>query len=176
MKAADHSTPHPNVDRKGSHQGIQERRADARRAEECIVRRSTRFLHSNRGTFGQREDDFCLGLLAGLDRPTFGTVVLEDVDLSSLDENARARLRGEKVGFVFQTFQLIPTLTALENVQVPLELRGTAGAEERATELPRPGRSLGACPSFPDAALRRRAAARRHRPRIRQLAESSLRR
>jgi putative ABC transport system ATP-binding protein len=76
-----------------------------------------------------------LGLLAGLDRPTRGTVVLEDVDLGALDENARARLRGEKVGFVFQTFQLIPTLTALENVQVPLELRGTSGAAERATEL-----------------------------------------
>jgi putative ABC transport system ATP-binding protein len=76
-----------------------------------------------------------LGLLAGLDRPTFGTVVLEDVDLSSLDENARARLRGEKVGFVFQTFQLIPTLTALENVQVPLELQGAPNAEGRATEL-----------------------------------------
>jgi putative ABC transport system ATP-binding protein len=76
-----------------------------------------------------------LGLLAGLDRPTRGTVMLEDVDLGALDENARARLRGEKVGFVFQTFQLIPTLTALENVQVPLELRGTPDAEERATEL-----------------------------------------
>jgi putative ABC transport system ATP-binding protein len=76
-----------------------------------------------------------LGLLAGLDRPTRGTVTLEDVNLGGLDENARARLRGEKVGFVFQTFQLIPTLTALENVQVPLELRGTPGAEERASEL-----------------------------------------
>ncbi len=76
-----------------------------------------------------------LGLLAGLDTPTRGSVTVEDVDLAALDENARARLRGEKVGFVFQTFQLIPTLTALENVQVPLELRGTAGAEERAAEL-----------------------------------------
>jgi putative ABC transport system ATP-binding protein len=76
-----------------------------------------------------------LGLLAGLDRPTRGSITLEDVDLGDLDENARARLRGEKVGFVFQTFQLIPTLTALENVQVPLELRGTPGAEERAKEL-----------------------------------------
>jgi len=76
-----------------------------------------------------------LGLLAGLDRPTRGSVTLEDVDLGALDENARARLRGEKVGFVFQTFQLIPTLTALENVQVPLELRGVAGAADRATEL-----------------------------------------
>ena len=76
-----------------------------------------------------------LGLLAGLDQPTRGSITLEDVDLGDLDENARARLRGEKVGFVFQTFQLIPTLTALENVQVPLELRGTPGAEERAKEL-----------------------------------------
>ena len=76
-----------------------------------------------------------LGLLAGLDTPTRGTVVLDDSDLTKLSENDRARLRGEKVGFVFQSFQLIPTLTAQENVQVPLELRGTAGAEERAREL-----------------------------------------
>ena len=76
-----------------------------------------------------------LGLLAGLDTPSRGTVLLDDVDLSALDEDARARLRGEKVGFVFQSFQLIPTLTALENVQVPLELRGDSGAPARATEL-----------------------------------------
>jgi putative ABC transport system ATP-binding protein len=76
-----------------------------------------------------------LGLLAGLDVPTRGQVVLDGVDLTSLDEDARARLRGEKVGFVFQSFQLIPTLTALENVTVPLELRGERGAEARAREL-----------------------------------------
>src|SRR5947207_215077 len=79
-----------------------------------------------------------LGLLAGLDTPTRGTVVLDDADLGNLSENDRARLRGEKVGFVFQSFQLIPTLTAQENVQVPLELRGSAGAAgaaERAREL-----------------------------------------
>ena len=76
-----------------------------------------------------------LGLLAGLDTPTRGTVLLDDADLGKLNENQRARLRGEKVGFVFQTFQLIPTLTALENVQVPLELRGTPGAPERARDL-----------------------------------------
>ncbi len=76
-----------------------------------------------------------LGLLAGLDTPTRGAVVLDGADLGALSENDRARLRGEKVGFVFQTFQLIPTLTALENVQVPLELRGTDGAVERAREL-----------------------------------------
>jgi len=76
-----------------------------------------------------------LGLLAGLDTPSRGTVVLDDADLGKLNENERARLRGEKVGFVFQSFQLIPTLTAMENVQVPLELRGTPGATERAREL-----------------------------------------
>ena len=76
-----------------------------------------------------------LGLLAGLDTPSRGAVILDDVDLTRLDEDARARVRGEKVGFVFQTFQLIPTLTAQENVQVPLELRGEPRATERATDL-----------------------------------------
>jgi putative ABC transport system ATP-binding protein len=76
-----------------------------------------------------------LGLLAGLDTPSSGTVLLDDQDFSAMDEDTRARLRGEKVGFVFQSFQLIPTLTALENVQVPLELRGDSGADVRAREL-----------------------------------------
>ena len=76
-----------------------------------------------------------LGLLAGLDRPASGRVWLDGNDLSGLDENARARLRAEKVGFVFQSFQLIPTLTARENVQVPMELREESGAEVRAEEL-----------------------------------------
>ncbi|MFL5518202.1 MAG: ABC transporter ATP-binding protein [Gemmatimonadales bacterium] len=75
-----------------------------------------------------------LGLLAGLDRPTSGTVHLDGADLTALNGDALARLRGGKVGFVFQSFQLIPTLTARENVQVPLELRGEA-AVDRATEL-----------------------------------------
>jgi putative ABC transport system ATP-binding protein len=75
-----------------------------------------------------------LGLLAGLDRPTSGTVHLDGADLTALDGDALARLRGGKVGFVFQSFQLIPTLTARENVQVPLELRGESAAG-RATEL-----------------------------------------
>jgi putative ABC transport system ATP-binding protein len=79
-----------------------------------------------------------LGLLAGLDVPTSGQVVLDGHDLGALDEDARASLRAAKVGFVFQSFQLIPTLTAQENVQVPLEL-GPAGdrgdAAERAREL-----------------------------------------
>ncbi len=76
-----------------------------------------------------------LGLLAGLDTATRGNVVLDDADLATLDEDARAQLRGKKVGFVFQSFQLIPTLTALENVQVPLELRGDDDAAPRAREL-----------------------------------------
>jgi putative ABC transport system ATP-binding protein len=76
-----------------------------------------------------------LGLLAGLDTPTRGQVLLDDADLTALSEDGRAKLRGEKVGFVFQSFQLIPTLTALENVQVPLELRGESGAADRAREL-----------------------------------------
>jgi putative ABC transport system ATP-binding protein len=75
-----------------------------------------------------------LGLLAGLDRPTSGHVWLDGVELGSLSEDERARLRGEKVGFVFQSFQLIPTLTARENIQVPLELRGLE-AQARADEL-----------------------------------------
>jgi putative ABC transport system ATP-binding protein len=76
-----------------------------------------------------------LGLLAGLDRPTTGTVHLDGQELGALNEDQRARLRGEKIGFVFQAFQLIPTLTAQENVQVPLELRGEASAAGRAREL-----------------------------------------
>jgi putative ABC transport system ATP-binding protein len=64
-----------------------------------------------------------LGLLAGLDTPTRGRVILEGTDLTTLSEDERARVRGDQVGFVFQNFQLIPTLTAIENVQVPLELR-----------------------------------------------------
>lgn len=76
-----------------------------------------------------------LGLLAGLDTPTRGTVVLDGDDITSMSEDGRAKLRGAKVGFVFQSFQLIPALTALENVQVPLELRGERDASARARDL-----------------------------------------
>lgn len=76
-----------------------------------------------------------LGLLAGLDTPTRGKVILDGHDLTEMSENERAKLRGEKVGFVFQSFQLIPTLTARENIQVPLELQGVEGAHIRANEL-----------------------------------------
>ncbi len=70
-----------------------------------------------------------LGLCAGLDRPTGGSVVLAGESIGGLDEDARALVRNAHVGFVFQNFQLIPTLTALENVLVPVELRGEGGRE-----------------------------------------------
>lgn len=78
-----------------------------------------------------------LGLCAGLDRPNSGTVMLNDIQLNTLDEDQRALVRNQYVGFVFQTFQLVPTLTALENVMIPLELRGevTADVRKRALEL-----------------------------------------
>lgn len=76
-----------------------------------------------------------LGLCAGLDAPSGGSVALNQIHLGALDEEARARIRSQHVGFVFQTFQLLPTLTALENVMVPLELRGERGASERARAL-----------------------------------------
>jgi putative ABC transport system ATP-binding protein len=76
-----------------------------------------------------------LGLCAGLDQPTMGTVEMGGVPLHTLDEDGRAALRNQLVGFVFQNFQLIPTLTALENVLVPLELRGEAGGGEKAADL-----------------------------------------
>lgn len=76
-----------------------------------------------------------LGLCAGLDQPSSGQVQLDGIHLGSLDEDGRARVRNELVGFVFQTFQLIPTLTALENVMVPLELRGANQVRDQAVEL-----------------------------------------
>jgi putative ABC transport system ATP-binding protein len=76
-----------------------------------------------------------LSLCAGLDRPTSGSVFLQGVCLDPLGEDQRASLRNQFVGFVFQTFQLIPTLTALENVMVPLELRGSNQARHLAMEL-----------------------------------------
>lgn len=76
-----------------------------------------------------------LGLLAGLDTPSAGTVLLDGTDLGALTEDERARLRRDRIGFVFQSFQLIPSLTAQENVQVPLELRGDNGAPARAKAL-----------------------------------------
>src|SRR6185312_9723749 len=76
-----------------------------------------------------------LGLCAGLDLPNSGEVLLDGASLGSLDEDGRARVRNDIVGFVFQSFQLLPTLTALENVMVPLELRGGNHARDQAVDL-----------------------------------------
>lgn len=76
-----------------------------------------------------------LGLLAGLDLPTRGVVRLDGHDLSEIDEDGRAALRGQLVGFVFQSFQLLPSLTAIENVMLPLELAGTAHPRRRAQDI-----------------------------------------
>lgn len=76
-----------------------------------------------------------LGLLAGLDAPSSGSVQVAGTDLGRLTEDGRARFRRDNIGFVFQSFQLIPSLTAQENVQVPLELRGESGAESAAAAL-----------------------------------------
>jgi putative ABC transport system ATP-binding protein len=76
-----------------------------------------------------------LGLIAGLDAPTSGRVEVDGEDLTALGEDALARLRGAKIGFVFQFFHLLPSLTALENVLVPMEIAGMSGAEARSREL-----------------------------------------
>lgn len=76
-----------------------------------------------------------LGLLAGLDTPSSGTVKLDGVDIFGLDEDGRAGLRKEKLGFVFQSFQLLGHLNALENVMLPLELRGDANAREKSEAM-----------------------------------------
>jgi putative ABC transport system ATP-binding protein len=76
-----------------------------------------------------------LGLIAGLDAPTSGSVLIEDIDITRLDEYRLAKLRGEKIGFVFQFFHLIPSLTAQENVSVPMEIIGLRDARQRAETL-----------------------------------------
>ena len=76
-----------------------------------------------------------LGLLAGLDAPTSGSVWIDGVDITRLDEDGLAKLRGEKIGFVFQFFHLIPSLTAYENVAVPMEIKGLSDAASRARAL-----------------------------------------
>lgn len=76
-----------------------------------------------------------LGLMAGLDRPTGGSIELDGTDITAMAESRMARFRREKVGYIFQSFHLIPTLTAMENVAVPLELSGERRAGERAADL-----------------------------------------
>jgi putative ABC transport system ATP-binding protein len=76
-----------------------------------------------------------LGLLAGLDAPTTGTITVDGVDITALAEDELARLRGEKIGFVFQFFHLVPSLTAFENILVPMEIAGRRDAVDRARQL-----------------------------------------
>jgi putative ABC transport system ATP-binding protein len=76
-----------------------------------------------------------LGLLAGVDAPSAGSITIDGVDITSLDENALARLRGEKIGFVFQLFHLVPSLTAFENILVPMEIARRRDASARARQL-----------------------------------------
>ena len=76
-----------------------------------------------------------LGLLAGLDAPTTGHILVDGVDITTLGEDGLARLRGEKIGFVFQFFHLVPSLTAIENVLVPMEIAGRRDAAARAKQL-----------------------------------------
>ena len=109
-----------------------------------------------------------LGLLAGLDAPTTGQIVIDGVDITTLTEDGLARLRGEKIGFVFQFFHLVPSLTAFENVLIPMEIAGrrdATGAGAPAGRRSRPVRSRAPL-SF--AVVRRRAAAHRDRSSARQ--------
>ncbi len=76
-----------------------------------------------------------LGLIAGLDAPTTGRILLDNVDITAMSEEALARLRGEKIGIVFQFFHLIPSLTALENIMVPMEIAGARDAHARGRAL-----------------------------------------
>ncbi|ANQ50372.1 ABC transporter ATP-binding protein [Flammeovirga sp. MY04] len=76
-----------------------------------------------------------LGLTAGLDNPTSGKVIIDDIDITTLSENDKADIRNQKIGFIFQNFQLLPSLTALENVMTPLELQGQSDAKSKAKEM-----------------------------------------
>jgi putative ABC transport system ATP-binding protein len=76
-----------------------------------------------------------LGLIAGLDSPSGGHILIDGVDITTLDEDTLARLRGDKIGFVFQFFHLVPSLTALENILVPMEIAGRRDARQRAQAL-----------------------------------------
>ena len=117
-----------------------------------------------------------LGLVAGLDAPTAGSIYIDGVDITALDEDGLARLRGTRIGFVFQFFHLLPSLTAYENVLVPMEIAGArdaAAARDCASRRGRAGRPLA---SLSVAALRRRAAARRDCARAGQRSAAAARR
>ncbi|OHX67148.1 ABC transporter ATP-binding protein [Flammeovirga pacifica] len=76
-----------------------------------------------------------LGLTAGLDTPTSGKVFIDNIDITTLSENDKADIRNQKIGFIFQNFQLLPSLTALENVMTPLELQGQSNAKKKANDM-----------------------------------------
>ena len=114
-----------------------------------------------------------LGLLAGLDAPSEGSVVIDDVDITALDEDALARLRGTRIGFVFQFFHLLPSLTALENVLVPMEIAGARDAGRRADALLSEVGLADRAHHYPVAALGWRAAARRDCARARERAAAA---
>ena len=76
-----------------------------------------------------------LGLLAGLDSPSSGEILIDSENITTMNEDGLARLRSDKLGFIFQSFHLIPSLTAFENIMIPLEIRGEKGAKERASQL-----------------------------------------
>jgi putative ABC transport system ATP-binding protein len=113
-----------------------------------VVTADTKLTILNNATFGVTAGDTVavvgasgsgkstlLGLMAGLDTPTSGDVKIDGVSIFGLDEDGRAKLRGERVGFVFQSFQLLPSLTAMENVMLPLELAGAPNATARAQTI-----------------------------------------
>ena len=109
-----------------------------------------------------------LGLLAGLDAPTTGQILIDGVDITTLTEDGLARLRGEKIGFVFQFFHLVPSLTAFENVLIPMEIAGRRDATARARQLRRGSRVVRSRASLSLAVVGRRAAAHRDCPGARQ--------
>ena len=76
-----------------------------------------------------------LGLLAGLDAPSSGEILIDGENITKMSEDGLAQLRSDKLGFIFQSFHLIPSLTAFENILIPLEIRGDKGAQERAAKL-----------------------------------------
>src|SRR6476469_4551937 len=76
-----------------------------------------------------------LGLIAGLDAPSSGTISIDDDEITTMSEDALARVRSEKIGFVFQSFHLIPSLTAYENILIPMEIRGLVDSKQRADNL-----------------------------------------
>ena len=106
-----------------------------------------------------------LGLIAGLDQPTAGRIEVAGVEITGLDEDGLARFRRDRIGYVFQSFHLLPTLTAAENVAVPLELAGETDAAARAGALLAEVGLAERAPPLPGAALGRRAAARGGGPR-----------